>query len=140
MLHAQAASFDTGASYGRRSQQHERYYNTKMIVCMVTGITYEKFAEELQNLWGAVFGFQKVDLNCRLALGNENPEVRDCLVVSGLTVDGKNVTFSYHKRRERPRVYISQLPIGISDLDISEVLHSTKYTGISVHYQDVIWT
>ena len=77
MLHAQAASSGTGASYGRRSQQHERYYNAIMIVCMATGITYVKLAEELQNLWGAVFGFQKVDLNGRFALVIENPEVRD---------------------------------------------------------------
>ena len=72
---------------------------------------------------GAVFGFQKVDLNPRFTLLIENPEVRDRLVVSGLNVDGKqlHVTFFCHKRRERPRVYIPQLPIGISDLDISEV-------------------
>ena len=51
MLHAQAASSGTGASYGQRSQQHERYFNAKMIICMATGITYEKLAVELQNLW-----------------------------------------------------------------------------------------
>ena len=35
-------------------------------------------------------------------------------------IDGKHVMFAYHRRRFNTRVYVSQLPIGINEIDLRE--------------------
>ena len=122
MSYAQAASSGKSSSSSASSSkgpQQGRYFNEKMVVCMASGFRYEKLAEVINKC--VVSGFQKVNFNQRYALVIEDGKVRNRLVISGLNIDGKHVMFSYHKRRERPRVYVSQLPTGISELEIRQV-------------------
>ena len=51
----------------------------------------------------------------------EDVSVRNKLVESGLNIDGRHIMFSYHRGRVYTRVLISQLPIGISELDLREI-------------------
>ena len=74
-----------------------------------------------QGYWKSVTGFQSVDFNRQFAIVMEDASVRDKLVECGLDIEGKHIIFAYHKRRANTRVYVSQLPIGISDIDLRGV-------------------
>ena len=120
------------------SQQQEKFYHENMLVCMVGKVSYEKLAEEL-SLWGywkGITGFQKVDFGRRFALVFDDPDLRDRLVTSGLTIDGTHVMFNYHRRRvqmdTRIRVFVSQLPIGVTEQEIESVFLKYGET-ISTH-------
>ena len=118
MVYARA----TGSNSGFKFQ--EKYYNDKLVVCMDNGFTYEHLGDSLHNhgFLKYVSGFQKVDFNRRFALVIEDAALRDLLVESGLNIDGKHVAFAFHKKRDlKRRVYISQLPIGITHLELKEV-------------------
>ena len=86
---------------------------------------YEQLAEELNKagIWKAVSGYQRVDFDRRIAMVVEDPEIRTFLIENSFNVNGVHVFFSYHKRRVdlKTRVYISQLPIGITPLELREV-------------------
>ena len=90
---------------------------------MANGMTYEQLADGLnkQGFWKSVSGFQKVHFNRRYALVVEDVSARNKLVESGLNIDGRHIMFSYHRGRVYTRVLISQLPIGISELDLREI-------------------
>ena len=96
-----------------------------MVVCLIKRFKYEQLAEELNKagIWKAVSGYQRVDFNRRINIVVEDPEIRTFLVEKGFNVNGVHVFFSYHKRRVdlKTRVYISQLPIGITPLELREV-------------------
>ena len=90
---------------------------------MVNGVSYEPLAEVLHRygFWKAVSGFQKVDFNRRYRIVTDSQDARDLLVESGLSIDGKYISFAYHKRRDmRKRVYLSQVPLGITELEFRE--------------------
>ena len=66
----------------------------------------------------------------------DDPDLRDRLVKDGLIIDGTHVMFNYHRRRvqmgARIRVFVSQLPIGITEQEIESVF--SKYGEIiSIH-------
>ena len=91
---------------------------------MANGVSYERLAEVLHRygFWEAVSGFQKVDFNRRYGIVTERQYARDLLVESGLNNDGKHISFAYHKRRDiRKRVYVSQVPLGNTELEFREV-------------------
>ena len=92
---------------------------------LLNGITYEQLADELNNIgiWKFVSGFQKVDYNRRIALVVEDEKYHNLLVERGLEVNEVHVQFSFHKRRDpRIRVYLSQIPIGITTDEIKSAL------------------
>ena len=123
MSYAQAASSGSSSKSGPRSQ-FEKYYNAKMIVCMANGVSYERLAEVLHRygFWEVASGFQKVDFNRRYDIVIESQDARDLLVESGLNIDEKHISFAYHKRRDiKKRVYVSQVPLGITELEFREV-------------------
>ena len=132
MSYAEAASSEKCQSSdlnpSSNSSFQRRYYNETLILCLSDGFTYEKLAEVLHRGWFlcVISGLQKVDYGRRYALVVEDPQVRDTLVSSGLNDEGIHVTFTYHKRREQPRVYVSQLPLGISKIDIRRSLTSLE--------------
>ena len=71
--------------------------------------------------WKFVSGYQKVDINRRIALVIEDNKIRDLLVERGLKVNEIDVTFAYHRRRDPlTRVYVSQLPTGILPAELKE--------------------
>ena len=96
-----------------------------MVVCLMKGLIYEQLAEELNKagIWKAVLGCQRVDFNRRIAMVVEDPEIRTFFVENGFNVNGVHVFFPYHKRTVdlKTRVYISQLPIDITPLELREV-------------------
>ena len=126
MSYAQAAGAGASSGSTSGSQSKDKFYNEKMVVCLIKGFTYEQLAEELNKAgtWKAVSGYQRVDFNRKIAMVVEDPEIRTFLVEKGFNVNGVHVFFSYHKRRVdlKTRVYISQLPIGITLLELREVL------------------
>ena len=93
-----------------------------MIVYMLNGFLYEKkqLPDELNKngYWKSVSGFQKVNLGHRFAIVMEDAALRDKLVEQGLDIDGKHVMFAHHRRRFNNRVYVSQLPIGIYEIEV----------------------
>ena len=68
-------------------------------------------------------GYQRVDFNRRIAMNAEDPEIRTFLLEKRFNVNRVHVFFSYHKRRIdlKTIVYISQLLIGITPLELREV-------------------
>ena len=90
---------------------------------MANGVPHEQLADELNKngYWKSVSGFQKVDFSRRFAIVMEDAELRDQLVEQGLDIDGKHVMFAHHRRRFNTRVYVSQLPIGINEIDLRKV-------------------
>ena len=115
MTYARAAGSNSGFKF------QENNYNDKMVVCMANGMTYERLGDSIRNhgFLKYVCGFQKVDFDRRLAHAIEDAALRDLLVESGLNIDGKHIAFAFHKRRDhRRRVYIFQLRIGITRLEL----------------------
>ena len=112
------------------SAQPRTLYNEEMVICMSQGITYEQLAEELhkKGMWNSISGFQRVDFGRRFVLVVELTKHRDFLVENGLNISGIHVAFTYHKRREMTRVYLSQIPSGITPAEIKEAL--SYYGGI----------
>ena len=96
-----------------------------MIVCFANGLQYDTLAELLhqRNYLKYVAGFQRIDYNRRYALAFNNSEARDHLAVHGLDINGIHINFGYHKRRSPPRVrvFIADLPIGITNEEIENV-------------------
>ena len=97
-----------------------------MTVCFANGLQYDTLVEVLhqRNYLRYVTGLQRIDFNRRYALVFNNYEVRDHLVQHGLDINGIHITFGYHKRRTplRIRVFITELPIGITNEEIANVL------------------
>ena len=114
MSYSQAAGAGASSGSDSGSQPKDKFYNEKMVVCLIKGFTYEQLAEELNNVgsWKDVSGYLRVDLNRRIVMVVEDPEIRTFLAEKGFNVNGVHVFFSYHKGRVdlKTRVYISQLP------------------------------
>ena len=87
MSYSQAAGADASSGSNSGSQSKDNCYNEKMVVCLIKGFTYEQLAEELKNVgsWKDVSGYQRVDLNRRIAMVVEDPEIRP-FKVEGLTL------------------------------------------------------
>ena len=119
---------------GNRS---ERYFNEKMIICMAHGFNTEQLADALHKstILHAVSGLQSVDFGRRYALVVEDKIVRETLVTHGLQIEGLHVLFYFHKRRPLRRVYVSQLPIGVTIQEIGEVF---KYYGHIVDIKPIL--
>ena len=83
---------------GNRS---ERYFNEKMIICMVHGFNTDQLADALHKstILHAVFGLQSVDFGRRYALVVEDKIVRETMVTQGLQSEGRHVLFYFHKKR-----------------------------------------
>ena len=111
---------------GAKAHTQKKFFNENMVICLAGKIAYERLAEELnkQGYWKAVTGFQKVDFHRRYTVVFNDPVLRDRLVVNGLNIDGSHVGFAYHQRRIDPtiRVFVTQLPLGISSDQIRFVL------------------
>ena len=121
MSYAHAAGSDTNG-------KNEKYYNEDTIVCFANGLQYDTLAEVLhqRNYLKYVTGFQRIDYNRRYALVFNNSEARDHLVLHGLDINGIHINFGYNKRRPPPppprvRVFIAELPIGITNEEIANV-------------------
>ena len=123
MSYPQAAGSSSGSGQGSHQNPKDRFSNAKMIVCMANGFSYEQLADELHKngYWKSVSSFQKVDFSLRIAIVMEDAALRDKLVEEGLNIDGKHVMFAHHRRRCNTRAYVSQLPIGINEIDFREV-------------------
>ena len=135
MSHAQAASSGIssqqnsqhGAQQKYQQNSKGRFYNEKMIVCMSNGISYEQLADALydKGFWKFVTGLQRVDFNPRFIVVIEDVDIRDKLVESGLSINGKHIFFGHHKRRihvdPTRRVHVSQILIGVTDSELEEV-------------------
>ena len=123
MSYAQATGSSSRSAQGSHQNPKDRFFNAKMIVCMANDFPYEQLTDELNNngYWKSVSGFQNVDFSRRFAIVVEDAELRDKLVEQGLDIDGKHVMFAHHRRRLNTRVYVSQLPIGINEIDLREV-------------------
>ena len=122
MSYAQAA--------GSGAKPHGAYYNERLLVSHAGENPYEKVAEALHNCgyWDHVKVFQKVDLNRRYAVEFDRNDISERLLTTGLNVNGIHVGFQRHQRRVffKPvqRVYISLLPSGVTDEEITAVLQS----------------
>ena len=76
--------------------------------------------------------------NRRYGIVIESQNARDLPVESGLNIDGKHISFAYHTRRDvRKRVYVSQVPLDITELEFREafsfdgdILEVTRLTKI----------
>ena len=118
MSYAQAAG--SGTQNGA-----EKIYNKNTVVCFANGVNYEALADGLnaKGYWKDVIGYQEVDFNGRYVIVFWNNETRDRLVENGIDIDGVNVTFAYHPKKEDPkiRVFVSQLPTEIKLHELHEV-------------------
>ena len=104
-----------------RHDRAKKYFNENMVVCMAKGIDYEKLAQCLMaaGYWRHVTGYQKVDFNRRFAIVFNNDEARDRLVCNGISYNDVHVSFSYHKKKDEfIKVFVSELPIGITTQEI----------------------
>ena len=82
------------------------------------------------GLWMKVKGFQRCDFNRKLALVIEEEHIRNHLVERGVDLDDLHVQFHHHKSRNtNVRVLVSQVPIGVDDLDVSMDLRSYGNVG-----------
>ena len=92
---------------------------------MSKGISYQALAHDLgrTGMWKSVTGFQRVDFNRRFTLVIEDSRFREILVERGLDLSGVHLNFGFHKRRDTViKVYLSQLPIGVTSNEIQDVL------------------
>ena len=94
---------------------------------MSNGVLYEQLPDALydKGFWKFVTGLQGVDFNRRFAVVTEDVDIRDKLVGSGLSINGKHIFFGHHRRRihvdPTRRVYVSQIPIGVTESELEEV-------------------
>ena len=111
----------TGSGNGNNQEQRtKRYLNDKMIQCHSNGVSLEKLVEvpDHEKLLPQLTALQKVKYGVMYALASENKKLLEDLVIYGLEVDGKHLTFKYHKAN-LINVYISNIPYGISRVEIS---------------------
>ena len=87
--------------------------------------------EELhkKGMWNSISGFQRADFGRRFALVIELTKPKDFLVENGLDINGIHVAFTHHKGREMTRVYLLQVPTGITPTEIKEGL---------IYYGDIL--
>ena len=123
----------TGSGNGNNQEQPKRYFNDQMIQCHSNGVSLEKLVEVLdhEKLLPQLTALQKVKYGVMYALASENKKLLEDLVIYGLEVDGKHLTFKYHKAN-LINVYISNIPYGISRAEISAAF--SKY-GIIKGYR-----
>ena len=120
MSYAHAAG--SGNRNGNGQEQKQRYFNEKMVQCHSNGVSLEKLVEVLDNLkiLPQLTALQKVKYGVMYALASENRKILDDLVIYGLDVDGKHLQFRHHKA-SLINVYVSNIPYGISSLEINSV-------------------
>ena len=105
-----------------KQQRNERFYNEKMVVCQSRGIALDQLVDVLheKGILPHLSAIQKIKYGVMYALVVEHPEIRKDLVLNGLDVDCIHLTFTYHKT-DFLKVYISNIPCGVSTLDINRV-------------------
>ena len=113
-----------------------------LLICHAGENPYEKVAEALHNCgyWQHVKVFQKVDLNRRYAVEFDRNDISEKLLTIGINVNGVHVGFQRHQRRVFfklvHRVYISLLPSGVTDEEITAVLQGYgKVKGVQAIYK-----
>ena len=97
-----------------------KYFNEKMLVCIASGFTCEDVADSSHKgvLLHAVSGLQSFDFHKRIGLEVEDDAVRNRILCKGLDIKNRNIQFFQHKRREIQKVFVSQLPLGISGQEL----------------------
>ena len=100
MSYANAAKSGTSGSSGKSSKEnaHGKYFNEKLIVCMVSGFGCEDLADALQKLGLLRFvtGIQTLDFNRRIGIEISDDGVKSRILTKGLVTKGHTVTFSQH--------------------------------------------
>ena len=122
MSYAQAA--------GAGTESQEKYYNGNLLICYAGSFSYDELTQALnrEGYRKHVQVFQTVDYYRRFAVQFDNTAVRDRLLENGINVAGNWVYFSPHQKgiyiRPRWKVYVSQLPSGITHQEIRAVLQN----------------
>ena len=98
------------------------YYNDQMIYCIKSAFEDKELMDCLDEmgLWNKVRGFQRCDLNRKICLVIYEEDIRNQLVENGVDIGELHVRFYFHRNKNtNVRVLVSQLPIGIKDVDLS---------------------
>ena len=98
------------------------YYNDQMIYCVKSGFEDKELMDCLdeRGLWNKVREFQRCDLSRKICLVIREEHIRNLLVENGVNISQLHVSFYFHRSKDtNVRVLVSQLPIGISDVDLS---------------------
>ena len=133
MSYASAAKNGTSGSSGRSSKEntHGKFFNEKLVVCMVNGFGCEDVADALQRLGLLRFvtGIQTLDFNRRIGVEVNEEGVKSSILTKGLVVKGHTVTFSQHGSKDATRVYVYQLPLGISEHEVRRTFETYGNIG-----------
>ena len=120
------------------SNDTRMYFNDQMIYCEKSRFEDKELQDKLDELgfWNKVRGFQRSDFNRKLCLVIHEEYIRNHLVENGVDLDNDlHVNFYFHRSRNtNVRVLVSQVPIGIDDVELS--MHFRHY-GVVVNVRDV---
>ena len=122
MSYADATKGNSSESSGNSSRENAdgKFYNGKLLVCMVRGFCCEDVADALHKLGvlRVVTGIQTLDYNRRIGVEISDEGVRSKILMDGLVIKYHTVTFSQHGSKDATRVYVHQLPLGISEQEV----------------------
>ena len=122
MSYADAAKGDSSRSSGNSSRENAygKFFNGKLLVCMVHGFCCEDVADALHKLGmlRVVTGIQTLDYNRRIDVEISNESVRSKILRDGLLIKYHTVTFSQHGSKDATRVYVHQLPLDIPEQEV----------------------
>ena len=133
MSYADATKKGSSSSYGNSSGDKNlgKYFNDKLLICHKDNFTCEDVAEAMdkKGYFDQIIGLQTLGFGRTIGIEIAEVSVINELLVHGLVIKGNHRTFWLHKRREGIKVYVHQLPLGITQLEVRRAFG--KYGKIS---------
>ena len=131
MAYAKAAKSGSSGNSGDSSRENGRYFNKKLLVCMADGFCCQDVADVLfkKGFLRFTTGIQTLDFNRRIGIQIDDDGVRTKILTDGLVIRGHTITFSLHSGKDTTRVYVNQLPLGISREEVRTVFVSYGHIG-----------
>ena len=133
MSYADATKRGSSSSYGNSSGDKSlgKYFNDKLLICHKDNFTCEDVVEAMdkEGYFNQIIGLQTLGFERTIGIEIAEVSVINRLLVDGLVIKNKHRTFWLHKRREGTKVYVHQLPLGITQLEVRSAFE--KYGKIS---------
>ena len=120
MSYADAARERAHTENRNTTRQNGKYFNESLLVTPAVGLTCDEVVKDLRNrgYFQVISGVQTLEFGKFIAVEIDDENARNKILTEAVVIGNHTVYFQQHKRRDVTKVFVNQLPLGISQDDV----------------------